>query len=617
VTAIALTPDGKTLAAVNWGDAAVRLWDLATGKDLGRLEGHADGVCAVAFAPDGSTIATGSRDQTVRLWDLATRRNRLLPDAPQGPITAVAFAPAGNAIATASGRSVRLWDPVSGRTLRELAAGSRSSLVMCLAFSPDGKMLASGEGYPISTHQKETDRYLVRLWDVATGQEVRQFLPPHTDAIAFLAFSPDGRTLASAGGGQISWMSQNLLAWAKQQGKEIDLTDNAVRLWDVATGVERRRLKGHHFTVHGLAFSPDGNTLAATDGTASLLWDAATGKLLRTLAPRSEVPGYAMNAVTFAPDGRTLAMAVDYWQAGTRLPDRSVRLWRPGTGREIPRRLGEAGPAACLTFSPDGALLAEGYGDGSVRLVEFATGRTVARLRGHDSGLRTPGDQAVRGVTAVAFSPDGRRLVSGGADTTALVWDVTGQRDALGASGGVYPRRDKPGGSLGRAGLERCWLDLLDADASRAHRAVWMLVAAPEEAVPFLGERLRRVAVPPDPKRLAQLVADLDSDRFAVREQASGELARLGDWAAPALRQALQGKPSPEVRRRAEEVLRQVEVDEVLVEEIVRGLRAMRVLEQAGTAEARAVLGALARDDPDGRLGREARQALARLSRVH
>jgi hypothetical protein len=233
--------------------------------------------------------------------------------------------------------------------------------------------------------------------------------------------------------------------------------------------------------------------------------------------------------------------------------------------------------------------LASGSSDSTVRLWEPITGKELRRLRGH-RGL----------VQALAFSGDGRRLASGGLDTTVLVWDVAG-----------LAHRPMPANRLSVKEREALWADLAGADAARAYQAMGTLLAHREEGVRFLGERLRPAPAAPA-RQVARRLADLDSDDFTVREQATAELARFGDAAGPAIRKALAGRPAPEARRRLEGLLEVL--DRGSSPERVRALRAVEVLEQSGLAEARQVLGALAGGAPQAQLTQAAQAALDRLA---
>ncbi|MFF3445046.1 WD40 repeat domain-containing serine/threonine protein kinase [Streptosporangium sp. NPDC002721] len=337
----ALLATAATVAYLFWSTTGP-----AKVTEVAQLRGHTERVNTVAFSPGGETLAGGDGDGAVILWDPRTRR------------------PIG--------------DPMEGHT----------RAVEAMAFSPDGRLLASGGNDNEGT---EPGDHTVILWDVATRQPVGDPLTGHTDWVRSVAFSPDGRTLATAS------------------------ADKTVILWDVAT---RQRigdpLTGHTDWVQSVAFSPDGRTLATGgDDAAVILWDVATRQRIGDpLTGHTDL----VRSVVFAPDGGTLA-------TGGR--DMTVILWDVATRRPIGEPLtGHPEEIHTIALGPDGGTLAVGTGS-AVRLWDLATRRPIgAPLTGHAGP-----------VWSAAFAPDGGTLATGGDDRTVILWDTS----SLTGSGTAVP----------------------------------------------------------------------------------------------------------------------------------------------------------------------------------
>jgi WD40 repeat protein len=307
--------------------------------------------------------------------------------------------------------TARLWEAATGREIRRLE-GSLPNFVSSVAISPDGRTILTGSNDGMAS-----------LWEAATGREIRR-LKGHTKPISSAVFSPDGRSILTGSEDKTAriWEeatsreirrleghSGGVLSVAFAPGGHAILTgseDETVRLWDAATGREIRRLEGHGKAGASVAFSHDGTTiLTGSVGGSVRLWDAATGHELRNF--RGHVS--TVSSVAFAPDGSTIL---------TGSYDKSARLWDTNSGREIRRLEGHEHEITSVAFASDGLTLLTGSLDTTARLWEGSTGREIRRLEGHNEG-----------VSSVAFSPDGRALLTGSQDKTVRFWDLATGRE--------------------------------------------------------------------------------------------------------------------------------------------------------------------------------------------
>ncbi len=548
---LAFSPDGKLVAA---GDGhLVRFWVAETGKEVVQVSGHRDQVTDLMVTWDGNLVASKGADNVVRLWEAATGKERHQFRAPSGT-TCVAFAPDASIVALGNlDGVVRLHEVATGKELRR-AVGHRNGIV-AVAFSPDGKTVAS----------RGANDNTIRLFETATARELRVITlqAPQNPAagkvvVVFdrfgfgsrvgLAFSPDGKTVASTGPG----------GFDPRFGGPGQATQPTLGLWDVTTGKEiRKLLLPIQYSLVSFAFSPDGHTLATENADQTItLWESASGKERGRLgkAPQAKQPAGGMPIMVGGgfgmsnPASLTLAFASDGRTLACRGPDRAVCVW------------------------------------------DVAAGKELGQLKGHDGN-----------VTALAFGSDGKTVVSGSSDTTVLIWDAT----RFGPAARPQPAKLSP------ADVEALWADLAGADAVQAFRAIQTLTTAPEQVVPFLRERLRPAA-PLDAAKICKLVADLDSRQFSARQRATSELEKVGELAVPALQEALKAEPSLETRKRVEQLLEKL-AGAILSDEQLRLVRALEVLEQLRTPEAFQVLETLSGGAPGALPTREAQAALNRL----
>jgi WD40 repeat protein/serine/threonine protein kinase len=454
---LALSPDGQTLALARLrGD--IEVWDVPGRKVRGRLMSLSP--APVAVSPDGSRLAApGPGGKEVVLWDLATLKEvgRLPVQEPgYGAVKAEAFSPDSRTLAVARGvdnqpNEVQLWDVPAGKLLATIPGHLRG--VEALAFTPDGNSLASGD-----------QDGLVKLWDVARLVH-RPPLPFHEAAVFGLAVSADGLQAATGG------LDRAILVWDLTtrrvrhrlraparvtrltfgpRGKRLasSALDGSVTVWDLAAGKPLWSRKGAPVEPM-LAFAPDGETLAWTDGFDVVLGDPATGHERRRLLGHRE----RRAGLVFSGDGaRLYTLSVN----GT-LADWDVASGQARRARQIPQA------ATALTLSPDGKRLVTGGEDGVVRFWDAESLEPGRELRGHKGT-----------VYAVEFTGDGRSLLSAGADGTVRLWDLERKTEARllsGHRGAALRVRAVPGAPLA-----------LSAGVDRVVR-VWDLVQGRWEAV--------------------------------------------------------------------------------------------------------------------------------------
>jgi DNA-binding beta-propeller fold protein YncE len=279
-----------------------------------------------------------------------------------GAVVSAVFSPDGKQVLTASwDNTARLWDAATGKEVRNFEG--HTGEVYRAVFSPDGKQVLTASGDKTA-----------RLWDAATGKELRKF-EGHTRTVYSAVFSPDGKQVLTAS------------------------MDQTARLWDAATGKEVGKFEGHTDYVYSAVFSPDGKqVLTASWEKTARLWDAATGKEVGKFEGHTD---YVLSAV-FSPDGKQVLTASD---------DKTARLWDAATGKEVRKFEGHTLPVISAVFSADGKQVLTASMDQTARLWDAATGRELRKFEGH-----------TRTVYSAVFSPDGKQVLTASWDKTARLW---------------------------------------------------------------------------------------------------------------------------------------------------------------------------------------------------
>lgn len=576
VYGVAVAPDGKTLAYTQ--KRTIHLADLASGKELRRIEGAEASNFKLQFTPDGKTLAAHGHG-SLHFWDVASGRPVLSFPGHAAEVSTVAFTPDGKLLISASGQdgTARLWDASTGKLLRTFRIDCENARVLPVFGT---KVLASPA------------RNRVTLWDARTGRSLYSWqidptaTKPYANEVLAMGLSPDGNAATIVSTTQNNDGSGGF----------------KVTVRDLATGkdiLQRPHVPaGRRTDWYVPTFSPDGSVMAETSAETIVLREVATGRELQSLATQKPAGDrFLLSHATFSADGRFLAAvhSADRVAHGTK-SEASILLWELASGKELTPITVPYTPV--LAFSPDGRFLASAAKDyfthrkedTVVHLWEAATGTKIAEFRGHEAF-----------VNSLAFSPDSQTLATGLTDCTVLLWDLRPFRQRLAIK------------APGPEELSRLWDALASDDVGAAVMAMGSLTAAPSESVRFLRERLKPAANV-EPERLRQLIADLDSEQFAVRRAAQTDLAKLDTLARLALEAALAKNPSLETRRRVEQLLEKMR-GPITLSAVLRDIRAVAVLQRIGTPEARQILEKLAAGAPAARLTSEAKAALGQPAR--
>jgi WD40 repeat protein len=560
-TAAALSADLKTIIqTTRSGSVSVR--QIATDKEVASLKRRRQVTEAVALSADAKTAAFADDLGTISVWRIGDGAPYNTTPAPAGEPLLIAFIERGRRLFTGyEDGSARFWEPRSGKEVGQLDWNFECSRAMALA--ADNTTLAWAKigvwssGITLGQVGKTKDFKVL-----ASGGSSREVSHAH-----FLAFSPDVRYVAAA----------------ERFGAGVDI-------WETNTGKHRKRLGADKserpirldHRLQALWFCRDGNTLIlAEDDRINLglgkvhFWDVCAGKERRSFELAS-----ATKAIACSGDDKFLAAAVE---------DGSVRLYDMA-GSEVGRLAAYKNPPTALLFSEDCRTLAGGCHDGTIVVWEMATREPRSVLKGAQS------------VNRLAFSPDGRLLASGGRDGSVLAWDLTT----------LMPDGQFPTRLATAAEMQVLWDELSQSSASRGCAAVWKLIAFGNDTVQFLRKRVHR-AVSVNPDLIEGYISELNDNRYDVRKRATEELQKIGAAAAPALRRALQNRPTAELRQRATQLLQGVA--SAGTPEELRIVRTLEALERIATPAAIDVLKDLAQGLPEARLTQDAKASLARLQK--
>jgi WD40 repeat protein len=661
VRALAFSPDGRWLASASH-DQTVSVWEVSSGRERARCLGHEADVLTVAWSPDGKQLISGAADGTVRFWDATTGQERHSLRYKTDAIESLAFSPDGKHLAlggddgvvrfldasrhevsrltqdrgvrclawSADGKrlatngakeSVSIWDPQTGIILRTLGTDH----TQCLAFAPTGRQLVTREAEGV-----------FRLWDTDSGKQVRHWQGASdrggaASDIYQIVFSHDGKRVFAGN------LAGGIEEWEVATGKRSRLfTDrHRRRVTVVAQHGDLLASGGEDHTIHLWTIKGPGGALTSRDTLGDIPLTLSVQKQEATIVTASSEERFALSSgrklgtvkktgsatKVRSPDGKLVAsvgkeanislhdgksnivrvslpghrggtlaaaFALDGKQLASGGRDSTMRIWNISSRTESRPPAAHEAWVCAVAFSPDSRLVASATVRGDISLWG-SSGRLLAELTGHRGA-----------VAGLAFTEDGKTLVSAGRDRTILVWDV--------ARAHASKPHFRP---LTAAQAEQFWQDLGDARDVIMSRAIQKLSIDPGRAVALCRDRLR----PVDGDTIARRIRQLGAEDFTTRDLAFKELAKFGRFAEGSLKQAIAQKPRLEVERRLEELLNRAVIDPA-AREHRRALRAVDVLALIETPEARQVLKRLAEGAAEAELTRRAKAALSGSPRL-
>jgi hypothetical protein len=613
-----MSRDGKTLLMV--GNNGLMVWDVSGRRDT-QPRTLNPGIpnlynAAATLSADGKTAALvpmyQGGDMAVRFFDTDTgKQTRDIENDEQ--IFGLALSPDSRLLAVSTRQRIELWNAEDGEEVRVSPAG-QNVMYRLLTFSPDGKMLAAIGQEPNTVHIWEVaslkERESVHLGGSAASSQVRGrrrvFVPPGGNpntGILALAFSSDSRLLAAS------------------------TMDSTLHLWDLQANREAAPLTGFRGNVVALVFPSDGKELIAMDSEGTrLTWRMAAIRRSNQarLAPLSDAEFAELWTDLAEPDLFRAYRARRHLVADPKralpLLAQNVKPVPPGDTARIKELMKELTNANAGQRRKAMTELRTKHGEAALGALMQVYGTQVNQgAVGGNAGIvllqklnlqfNTP--ERARDIKAVQVleeigTPEARAVLeklSKGAAGVGLTTEAKAALERLSAAAPERPRETTE---------EQLWADLASDDAGRAFRAMCGLSAKPEQAVALFRKRLKPVPIVEE-KEIAAHIANLEAEDFKTREEATKELEKVGEQALPVLKKALDAKPSLEARKRMERLVEQATGQASAP--LLRGLRAVEVLEHSGTADSKHVLVALAGGAPNARLTREAKASLQRLTR--
>jgi WD40 repeat protein len=637
-----VTPDGQRVLSSTGQE--VCFWNTATGKEVWKLK-HLQ-IGEYVLTQNGQLlIGSGYGKDFFRVWNTESgqpSKAHIPPPENFGGSWILATSPQGNKLLLISGTDYVVWDLKEGKELHRWPGTDNGGNG---AFSPDGQSVVTYDS-------------VIRRFDVVTGKQLYSDVAKlgHTGHVQRFQFTTDGKRLASVGN------DHTIRIWDVATSKllhTIDLgdqylnfwtltPDNAtlvgvdcqftVYLWSLADGQSLNHYRLHEaqqlnirLQPHDVRIAPDGKTLAISAWPVCpeysfykysfSFWELKTGQLKNWGGDVGPKAYYRGDEALLSPDGRLVAYCGQLFD--TRTGEARLALPRDGTGQG----------SGIHAFSPDGRLLAAGWGK-RVRVWEVATMRPLIELPeewsirkgfspdGRHLALADPNRFAVYDLATckmvlerpapeylrqhgyfatggIAFAPDGRTIATGHEDGTILFWDVSSIKNL--------------GGPLTQQDLAGLWKDLEDTNPTKGRAAVWRLQQDPKAAVPFLSTKYA-ASKRPDEEAVHALIRELDSNRFEDREAAAKQLKKYGRAAQEVMQRALEDNPTPEQKRRLAQLL---DFPDLLSPpfsgEDLRAVRVVAALEAIRTTPAKLLLEDWASGFPGERLTEEASHALTRL----